>query len=259
MPDAAHTHGARDLKLASPRLRAPTSVMKPLLWGGCLERQCWFMPDDELIVGWHGVICQKVQTLLTRKRVDILEISDAARGIARLQIAIELRVARARVAAAVTKRSVNTDDSGRGRYGANSAEQVLYRAPSHDVQRVGAEDRIDRLRLPRQSAHVELDGGAQIWRSLVSDPFAQPSQVSARVTGLPGEVWKVSREMRGMLAGAAADFQDLATVREGARKDLEYRSLVTLAGFGDGVAHARESVTFFRFANLNGPLSIGVL
>jgi hypothetical protein len=214
------------------------SAIKPSIWGGCLERQCWFMPDDELIVGRHRMIYQKMQALFTRKRVDIFEISNAALGIARLQIAVELCIARARVAPAVTKRSVNADNGGRGRHSANSAEQVLYRVPSHDVQRVGGEDRIDRLDLPRQSAHVELDGSAQIWRSLLSDPFAQPCQVSARVTGLPGEVREVSGEMRGVLAGAAADLQDPATVREGAGKDLEYRSFVTLASFGNAVGHA---------------------
>jgi hypothetical protein len=33
-------------------------------------------------------------------------------------------------------------------------------------------------------------------------------------------------------------------VREGAGKDLEYRSLVTLAGFGNGVGHAASVSRF---------------
>ena len=69
----------------------------------------------------------------------------------------------------------------------------------------------------------------------------------------------MSREVRGVLARAAADFQHLPAVCESTSEDLEYGALVTFAGFGDGVGHARESVTFSRSGDLNTALRIGVL
>jgi hypothetical protein len=70
---------------------------------------------------------------------------------------------------------------------------------------------------------------------------------------------KVSGEVRGVLTGAAADLQDVPAVRESANKDLEDGALVTLAGFGDGVAHERECVTVSRSATLNTALRIAML
>jgi hypothetical protein len=48
-------------------------------------------------------------------------------------------------------------------------------------------------------------------------------------------------------------------VCESTSEDLEYGALVTFAGFGDGVGHERESVTYSRSGNLNTALRIGVL
>lgn len=44
-------------------------------------------------------------------------------------------------------------------------------------------------------------------------------------------------EVNGVLTRSAADFEYLVTVGEGLRKDLAYRFLVTLAGFGYAVGH----------------------
>jgi hypothetical protein len=54
----------------------------------------------------------------------------------------------------------------------------------------------------------------------------------------------MSRKMRGVLAGAAADLEHLSRVRESTSEDFEYRALITLAGLGDGVAH-RKSLSRF--------------
>jgi hypothetical protein len=70
---------------------------------------------------------------------------------------------------------------------------------------------------------------------------------------------EVSREVHGVLARAAADFEHIPAVCESTSEDLENGALVTLASFGDGVGHERESVTISRSRNLNAALRISVL
>jgi hypothetical protein len=70
---------------------------------------------------------------------------------------------------------------------------------------------------------------------------------------------EMSREVRGVLARAAADFEHVPAVCESTNEDLQNGALVTLAGFGDGVGHERECVTISRSGNLNAGLRISVL
>src|SRR5690242_12131025 len=101
------------------------------------------MPYEELVICGHCMILQKIQALFTRKVVDILEITDPAQRVARLQILVELRVARARVMATITEGSIHTKHSRCVQDSTDAAEQILHRGPLHDVEGVGREDGIE--------------------------------------------------------------------------------------------------------------------
>src|SRR5580704_13779634 len=75
---------------------------------GCTLRCAWRpSPHQRAIVGRHGVIGTQYQSGCARQRIQRLEIADAARGIARLQPGIEVRVAGARITAAVVEWAVD--------------------------------------------------------------------------------------------------------------------------------------------------------
>lgn len=143
------------------------------------------MPHEELIICGHGTILQKEQTLGARKDVDIRKIANPSVGVAGFQVAVELRVAPARVVAAIAKGAVDTQDTAWAQNSTNSAEEILHGIPRHDVECVRREHGIDRVDFPWQLAHVELDGGAQIGGALARDALMQPRQVFAPVAGLP--------------------------------------------------------------------------
>ena len=177
------------------------------------------------------------EALLSRQSVDILEVPDAAVGIASAQKAIELGVARARVLSVIPERSVDAQHRGCCQDRTQSAEEIAHRGPTHDVQCVGREEGVDGLGAPRQPTDIELQGREEISPALVRDPLAQSFEILAGVARLPDEVREMCGEVNGVLARSAADFEYLLAVGECLRKDLAYRFLVTLAGFGYAVRH----------------------
>src|SRR5882672_7672368 len=96
-------------------------------------------PDEELVVGQHCVVGRELQSLLARQVVQCLEIANAALGGAVAQILIEGGVAFAGVPAAIAERPVDAQHGRNAEYAADAAKEILHRAPTHDVQRVGAE------------------------------------------------------------------------------------------------------------------------
>ena len=188
------------------------------------------------------------EALLTRKGVDILEVPDAARAVARFQVAIELRIAGARIVATITEWAIDAQHRGCGQDRSQSAEERAHSGPTHDVQSVGCKESVDGLELPGQLTDVELQGRQEIWSALVRDPLAQACQVFARITRLPDEMREMRGEVNGMLTRSTADFEYLATVSESLRKNFAYGFFVTLAGFGYTVRHCRVKTRRARVA-----------
>src|SRR5260370_23296348 len=62
---------------------------------------------------------------------------------------------------------------------------------------------------------------------------------------MPGQVGQMRRKVHRVLAGAAADLQHLCSPGKRGPQHIEYRRLVSLAGFGEGqhtvaiLAHSR--------------------
>ncbi len=79
--------------------------------------------------------------------------------------------------------------------------------------------------------------GSKFGVSLAREPFPQTCQVGAGVAGLPEKVRQMRREVHGVLAGAAADFEDLATAPQRVSQDREDRAFVALTCLGNLIAH----------------------
>src|SRR5215472_7171373 len=213
---AARSSSGVSTSMAGTLLRAPTA------------------PHERLVIGRHHVVGGEAEPGGGRQALERLEIADAARGIPPPEVAVELGVTLARVPAAIAERAVDAQDTRRAEDGADAAEEMLHRLPRHDVERVGGEHRIDAPDRPGVRAHVECEGGAQIRRAFDPDALGERPEIGLELARLPAQVGKVTREMHGVLAGAAADLEYRGASGELAAEHREDRVLVALTGFGDG-------------------------
>ncbi len=81
--------------------------------------------------------------------------------------------------------------------------------PAHDVQRVGAVDRVGVEWRPLGLQHVQVKRRAQVRRAFGCNARGQSRQVLAAIRRLPAEMWQESSEVHRVLAGPGADLDDV--------------------------------------------------
>src|SRR5437016_1256216 len=174
------------------------------------------LPHQRAVVGGHRVIGGEREAGGARELIERLEVANAARRIARLEPAVEVRVALARVLAVIAKGSVHAQHARPAERLADAAKEIAHRAPPHDVQRVGAEHRVHRRHRPGMLVHVEGDGGAEIGCAFEADPLGERRELTAKLRRLPAEVRQGGGEVHRVLTRPAADLEDAAARGEGA-------------------------------------------
>src|SRR5579862_109020 len=194
-------------------------------------------PYERAVVGGHGMVGCELQALCVRETLERFEVADATARIARFQESVELGVAVTRVPAVVAERPVDAEHGivtrghGTAEHGTDAVKELLDVGPGHDVQRVGAEDRIGRDARPGLIAHVERDRSREVLGPFAPDPLDELRQILVQLARLPRELRQVSRKMHRVLSRAAADLEHTVAARELAAQDVEDRALVALAGF----------------------------
>src|SRR2546421_295094 len=168
------------------------------------------LPHQRAVVGGHRVIGGEREACGARELIERLEVANAARRIARLEPAVEVHVALARVLAVIAKGSVHAQHARPAERRADAAKEIAHRAPPHDVQRVGAEHRVHRRHRPGMLVHVEGDGGAEIGCAFEADPLGERGELTAKLRRLPAEVRQGGGEMPRVLPRPAAHLEDAA-------------------------------------------------
>src|SRR4030095_2036990 len=110
-----------------------------------------------------------------------------------------------------------------------AVEQCQRGGPRRHVNQVDAHDRVGRLRRPRESGHVKLDGRIDVCQ--LSLPDAQCNGLAKFriwIGRLPSEARERLGEMNDVLSRTAGYLQHNASGGQNARKNIEYRALVAL-------------------------------
>ncbi|KAG0908607.1 hypothetical protein G6F32_016929 [Rhizopus arrhizus] len=116
-------------------------------------------------------------------------------------------------------------------------EQRLHVFPAHDVQRVGAERGVECAALRQAEAgcrrkfHLQRQRRQQGQQGRFGAPCLDARQVVGMITGLPAQPRPALGKERGVLAGAAADFQQPVAVAHPRVECGGDRFAVALAGF----------------------------
>jgi nitroreductase len=183
------------------------------------------------------MIRRQHESLLPGEAIHRVRVAEAAVRVTVVEKLIKLGITGAGVALAITERPVDTQHALVTQNVAHAAEKILYRLPTHDVQRVGAEDSIHAVYRPRVAAHIELDDRAQVRRARAAQALAQCGQIIAGIARLPRDLGQMGGKVQRMLSRATADLEHAARVREFRSDDLENRRFVAVSCGGYGKVH----------------------
>src|SRR6185312_13804238 len=104
-------------------------------------------------------------------------------------------------------------------------KEKLHLGPRHDVQRVGAEHRVEWSVRPA-ATDVELQRGRRVRQCRLVQPRTDAGKVFRTIRTLPGQLRQGGGKVHSVLAGAAADLQHAPAVGEVFAQYLEDRFAV---------------------------------
>lgn len=170
------------------------------------------MPDEQLIVRWHLMISQQLQTFCARKLINGFEIADAALRITSFQPLVERRIAFAGVVVMVAERTIDAEFPARLEDLSDAPEEIFDLVPGHDMQGVGAEYCADWLNGPWMLSDIKGDGRREIRYADCAQVFPQSGNLAWQLRRLPMQMTQMSSEVKSVLPRSTADFQDRAAI-----------------------------------------------